>query len=140
MAGQKRDYPRAARLSTQLQDELSQLLRANLIHDPRVAGVMITVTKVDVVPDMSHAHVFVSTLGDDAQLLSTVQGLNHAAGKLRHEVGTRLHIRYVPLLRFVADAATREGDRVSALLNKALAEDRAAAAARGEPEIKPAKP
>jgi ribosome-binding factor A len=128
----QRDYPRAARLNTQLREELSQLLRSGLIHDPRVAGVDLSVTSVDTTPDLSQAHIWISSLADDATLAKAVQGLNHAAGKLRHEVGLRLHIRYVPVLRFVVDEATREGDRITALIRKAREEDEAHAAARGE--------
>ena len=76
--------------------------------------------------------IWISSLGDDEPLAKAVQGLNHAAGKLRHEVGLRLHIRYVPVLRFMVDEATRQGDHVNALIRKAREEDRAHAEARGE--------
>jgi ribosome-binding factor A len=131
MSGQK-DYPRSARMATQLRAELSALLLANVIHDPRVASAGLTVTEVKVSQDMGQAMVFVSSLKDDAALAAAVQGLNHAAGKLRHEIGQRIHVRYVPQLRFTLDSATRDGDRITALINQAMAEDRAHAVARGE--------
>ncbi len=91
---------------------------------------------------MREARILMSSLADDATLRKAVQGLNHAAGKLRHEVGLRLHIRYIPVLIFVVDEATREGDRVNALIRTVMAKDRAIAEARGdvlEPPAKPAK-
>lgn len=130
--GSQRDYPRAARFNTQLRGELADLLREGVVHDPRVAGVSLTITGVETLPNLSQARVLVSSLADDAVLAKAVQGLNHAAGKLRHEVGLRLHIRYIPALLFAVDTATRDGDRVNALIRKAREEDRAHAAARGE--------
>lgn len=128
----QRDYPRAARFNPQLRAELVELLRSPLIRDPRVAGVDLSITSVETSQDLSHARVLMSSLADDATLAKAVQGLNHAAGKLRHEIGLRLHIRYVPSLSFVVDVATREGDRVNALIRKAREQDEASAIARGE--------
>lgn len=115
-----RDYPRKLRLNAQLQAELAALIRDEL-SDPRVAG--ITVTGVDVSPDLRNARVLVSLLGDDEQLKAAIKGLAHAAGKLRHELGERLRLRYVPHLHFTADAALREGDRISALIKSAVRGD-----------------
>ena len=120
-----------------------QLLRAGVIHDPRVLGVDLSITLIDTVADMRESRILMSSLADDATLAKAVQGLNHAAGKLRHEVGLRLHIRYIPVLTFVIDEATREGDRVNALIRTVMAKDRAIAEARGdapEPAAPPAKP
>ena len=119
------------------------MLRDQVIHDPRVAGVDLSITSIDTVADMRESRILMSSLADDATLAKAVQGLNHAAGKLRHEVGLRLHIRYIPVLSFVVDEATREGDRVNALIRNVMAKDRAIAKARGdEPEapVTPAKP
>lgn len=128
----KRDYPRAARFNTELRAVLTEILRADVIRDPRVAGAGLTVTSVDVTPDLANAHVWVSSLVDDAKLAEAVKGLNHAAGKLRHEVGQRIQVRHLPLLRFTADQATREGDRITALIRTVVAEDREHARSRGE--------
>jgi ribosome-binding factor A len=124
-----REYPRKLRVNTQLQAELAGLIRTEL-SDPRVAGV--TVTGVDVSPDMRQARVTVSLLGSDEQLKEAVKGLNHATGKLRFGLGKRMQLRTVPNLRFVPDVALREGDRISGLIRKATADDRAHAEDRGE--------
>lgn len=119
-----KDYPRSARLSTQIQQELSGLLREGVLRDPRVHDVILTVTAVEVSRDLSSARVLVSWLGDDAKLKDAVKALNHSAGKLRHELGLRLRVRYVPTLHFAADVALREGDRLQALIRQAVASDR----------------
>ena len=116
-----REYPRKLRINVQLQRELTALIREDLT-DPRVAGV--TVTTVDVAPDMRQSRITVSLLGSDDQLKQAVKALNHAAGKLRHELGVRLRLRYVPQLHFSADLALREGDRIAQIIRKAVAEDR----------------
>ena len=121
-----KEYPRKLRLNAQLQSDLAALIRDEL-SDPRVAGV--TVTAVDVSPDLRNARVDVSLLGDDARLAEAVAGLNHAAGKLRRALGKRLSLRYVPNLRFVADVRLREGDRLHALIQDAVRRD----TKRGDP-------
>jgi ribosome-binding factor A len=122
-----KEYPRAARINTQLQQELSDLLRSGVLRDPRLHDAVLTVTAVEVAQDLGSARVFVSWFGDDEGLEECVRALNRAAGKLRHELGERLRIRYVPTLHFAADRALREGDRISALINKAVADDARAA-------------
>jgi ribosome-binding factor A len=123
-----KDYPRAARLNTQLQHELSDLLRSGILRDPRLHDAVLTVTAVEVSHDLSAALVLVSWLGNDEGLAACVKILNHAAGKLRHELGERLRMRYVPVLRFAPDRALREGDRISALIRDAVAKDASHAA------------
>lgn len=115
-----REFPRKLRLNTQLQAELAMLVRESL-SDPRVAGV--TITAVDVSPDLRNARVRVSLLGDDAHLATAVAGLNRAAGKLRSELSQRLKLRRVPELRFVADTELRQAERVSALIRDAVRRD-----------------
>jgi ribosome-binding factor A len=127
-----KEYPRSARLAAQLQQELSVLLRANLLRDPRVYGVDLAVTTVELAQDLSHAHVLISTLGDPARLSDAIAALNHAKGKLRGELGRRLKIRYIPELTFKVDESVREADKINRLLRDALEKDRKFAADRGE--------
>lgn len=115
-----KEYPRKLRINTQLQGELADLIR-NELSDPRIVGV--TVTGVDVSPDLRNARVTVSLLGSDDELKGAIKGLAHASGKLRHELGRRLSLRYVPHLHFTADTALREGDRISALIRAAVRSD-----------------
>ena len=115
-----KEYSRTLRINSQIQRELTALIREGL-SDPRVAGV--TVTEADVSPDLRQARITVSVLGTDEELKLAVQGLNHAAGKLRYGLGKRLKLRLTPNLRFVPDVALREGDRISSMLRKALEQD-----------------
>jgi ribosome-binding factor A len=129
-----KEYPRKLRLNVQIQRELTTLIR-NELTDPRVAGV--TVTTVDVAPDMRQANVTVSLLGPDDQLKTAVKALNHAAGKLRHGLGVNLRLRYVPQVHFRPDVALREGDRIAQIIRKAVADDHAHISEQPEDGDKP---
>jgi ribosome-binding factor A len=115
-----REFSRRLRVNTQLQQVLSELIREEL-RDPRIAGV--TLTEVDVSPDLRQAQVKVSSLADEQGLVLAVQGLNHAAGKLRHGLGKRMELRCLPTLRFVADTRLREADRITQMIVRARRED-----------------
>lgn len=115
-----KEYPRTLRLESQLQRELSDILLRE-IGDPRAAGVTITHTKVS--PDLRNATVFVSELGNDAQLQQAVVALKHAEPRLRRLLGQRLRLRRIPALRFMVDRALREGDHVAKLIREAVEAD-----------------
>jgi ribosome-binding factor A len=109
---------RLRRVADQIQREVSTLLRTEL-KDPRVG--MITLTGVEVSPDLAHAKVFFTTLGDADALSRTEAGLQRAAGFLRSELGHRLKLRVTPELRFVHDASVERGVRLSKLIDDAVA-------------------
>jgi ribosome-binding factor A len=109
---------RLRRVADQIQRELSGLLRAEL-KDPRVG--MITLTGVEVSPDLAHAKVFFTTLGDADALSRSAAGLERAAGFLRSELGHRLKLRVTPELRFVHDPSVERGVRLSKLIDDAVA-------------------
>ncbi|HUL93615.1 MAG TPA: 30S ribosome-binding factor RbfA [Burkholderiales bacterium] len=109
---------RLRRVADQIQRELSGLLRAEL-KDPRVG--MITLTGVEVSPDLAHAKVFFTMLGDAEALARSQAGLRRAAGFLRSELGHRLKLRVTPELRFVHDASVERGVRLSKLIDDAVA-------------------
>lgn len=115
-----REYSRTLRIDSQLQRELADLVRREL-SDPRVAGV--TITRVDVSPDLRNATVRVSKLGDDAAVTAAVKALGRATPRLRHLLGGRLRLRLIPELRFAPDNALREGDRVVDLIRSAVRAD-----------------
>lgn len=109
---------RLRRVADQIQRELSGLLRSEL-KDPRVG--MITLTGVEVSPDLAHAKVFFTTLGDTEALARSNAGLKRAAGFLRAELGHRLKLRVTPEIRFVHDSSVERGVRLSKLIDDAVA-------------------
>ncbi len=121
-----REYSRTLRINSQLQRELSELIRDELT-DPRIGK--LTVTDVVVAQDVRNAKVSISQLGTDDELKQAVKALNGAAGRLRHLLVDRMRIRHVPTLHFAADMALREADRVGGLIREAIANDQASSEA-----------
>jgi len=105
---------RTARVARQVQQELSQILEEQL-KDPRVG--MVTLTSVQMTPDLRLARVYFSRLGDAKERRDAHAALEHAAGFLRRELGQRLRLRYLPELRFFIDDSLERYDRISELLD-----------------------
>ena len=95
------------------------------LHDPRVADV--TVTFVEVSPDMQQAKVHVSVMGDDAKQKLCLQGLQSSAGFLQTKIAKRIDTRYTPRLRFELDMGVKKSLAIARLLNDVLPEDSPAA-------------
>ncbi len=108
---------RLRRIADQIQRELSDILR-NELKDPRVG--MITITGVEVSPDVAHARVFFTTLGDADALATTEEGLRRAAGFARSMLGRRLKLHNVPELHFQYDASVERGFRLAKLIDEAV--------------------
>lgn len=109
---------RSERVAGQITAELSQLVDGQL-NDPRLAA-LVTITRVHLTTDLREATVFISVMGGADEREMALKALASATGYLRREVGRRLRLRHVPNLRFEADAAIREGDRVLDALDAAL--------------------
>jgi ribosome-binding factor A len=116
----RKQSPRPRRIGDQMQRELAELLRLQ-VKDPRIG--MVTITAVDVAPDLSHAKVFVTHLGGSEHAAAVVAALQHTAGYLRSELSHRLRLYSVPELRFVYDDSIESGLRLSRLIDEAVAED-----------------
>lgn len=104
---------RPQRVADLIQRELARLLQREA-HDPRFAGV--TITSVDVSPDLANANVYITVL-DDAKIKGTLAALNHAAGFLRHHLADAVELRIIPKLNFIYDESIHRADRISKLIN-----------------------
>ena len=113
----KKETRRSQRVADLVRGELSNLLLLEA-HDPAVKGV--TVTAVEMSPDLQSARVYFSVLGGDAERARAAEGLARASGYLRREIGRRCGLRYTPELHFVADRSLERGARVEELLAQVL--------------------
>jgi len=105
---------RRLRLGDQLQVELAGLIQREL-KDPRIG--FVTVTEVRMSPDLKHARVYVSVFeGEEEKKQESIAALQRAEGFLRHSLGRRLRLRYVPGLRFVVDDTLDHSARIDELL------------------------
>jgi len=96
--------------------EMAEIL-ARKMRDPRLGG-MISVTEVEVTPDLSMARIFVSVLAAGAERDQALQALARSEGFVRRELAPRLGLREVPSVRFVLDTSIERGARVEELLRK----------------------
>ena len=112
----KRAQGRPQRVGDLIQRELSELV-ARELRDPRVG--MVTLTAVDVSPDMSHAKVLF-TLLDKERLEEVQEGFRRAAGFLRSQLAKRVKLYSIPELRFEYDESIERADRLSRLIDSAV--------------------
>jgi ribosome-binding factor A len=86
------------------------------ILDPRVG--FVTVTGVRTSPDLRHARVYVSVLGDEETRRTSLEGLQSAQGFLQARVAGALRLKHTPALSFVYDGSVDHGMRISELINR----------------------
>ena len=104
---------RPRKVADLIQRELSGLLRREL-RDPRVG--MVTLTAVDVSPDLSHAKIFFTILEKEKQN-ETTNALQRAAGFLRSQLAHRIKLYATPELRFVYDQSIERGAQLAQLID-----------------------
>ncbi|WOO36620.1 30S ribosome-binding factor RbfA [Anaerocolumna sp. AGMB13020] len=104
------------RINGEVQRELSQLINRE-IKDPRIHP-MTTVVAVDVAPDLKHAKVYISVLGNEEEQKSTLAGLRSAAPYMRGQLAKTVNLRNTPELTFVIDQSIEYGVNMSHLINE----------------------
>lgn len=85
------------------------------LKDPRVG--FVTVTDVQTSPDLSHAHVYVSVLGDSEEREASLEGLRSAHGYLQGRISSELELKRTPTLEFSYDDTTDRAMRLGELLD-----------------------
>lgn len=109
MAGFKID-----RITSDIRIALSEMFRE--LKDPRISS-LLSIVKINVSGDLSYATVYVSAIEGSEATAQSVKGLKSAAGYLRRELGSRLSLRKVPELRFVADDSIERSAHISCIIN-----------------------
>jgi ribosome-binding factor A len=106
---------RTDRVAEEIREEVARII-ARELKDPRVG--FVTVTRVDVTPDLHVARVHVGVLGDEAQRQKSMGGLKRAGGYVRRALGQRLRLRFTPEVLFLYDEGLDATDRVARLLDE----------------------
>jgi ribosome-binding factor A len=106
---------RPDRVADQIRGELAMLI-ARELHDPGVG--FITLTRVQVSPDLQVARVYFTSLGDDKARQGSAKALDRATPFLRRQIGARLRLRRTPELKFTYDESIAGQDRVEQLLKE----------------------
>ena len=104
---------RPTRVGEQIREDLTELITRE-VHDPGIG--FITITRVDVTPDLQQARVYYTTLGDDKARRDTRRALERASPFLRRQLGRRLRLRRIPDLQFFYDESIERHDRIERIL------------------------
>lgn len=106
---------RMRRLDELLRQEIARLISEE-VRDPRVG--FTTVMDARVSPDLRHARVYVSVLGDAAEKEAAVEALRRARGFLRGRLGSIVQMRYLPELEFELDRSLERASRIEEILER----------------------
>jgi len=108
---------RMRRVNEAIKEIICTALAQN-VKDPRIG--FVTLTGVDTVADLSHAKVFVSVYGKQAEKDATLQGLRAARPYLQRLISDELKIKRTPALEFVYDSTVDQGMRINAILKSSI--------------------
>lgn len=117
-------FGRELRVAEHIRKELTDIVRRKM-RDPRISSIDISISEVLVTPDISMADVYVrhSDLCELTEKQELLEVFEKAAGFLRTELAQRLEMRSTPKLRFHYDDMEEAGQRMDALIDKAMARE-----------------
>jgi ribosome-binding factor A len=92
------------------------LMIARDMKDRRIG--FVTVTGVQMSPDLRHAKIFVSLMGPENERKGSLETLNHASGWVRHELGQRIRMKFLPEIVFGADTSQDYGEHIDKLIDE----------------------
>ena len=110
---------RQRRVQELLKEHVSRILQSKL-RDPRLG--LVTVTDVELSPDLKHARVFVSVYGDQRAVETSMGRLKAGTGFVRGQLGHSVELRHTPELTFVYDQTVERAARITELFNEIAAE------------------
>lgn len=118
-----KEFSRTDRVADALQRELAQLIRDEM-SDPRLG--IVNITMVEVSRDLSQGKVYVNFVvpKEEADAAAAIEVLNNSAGFLRAQVAKSIRMRSIPKLRFYYDGSGERGQKLSALIDLAVSQDR----------------
>ncbi|MDI9481193.1 MAG: 30S ribosome-binding factor RbfA [Syntrophomonadaceae bacterium] len=112
---------RQERMAVELKRTLSRILQED-IKDPRMDSSTVSVSRVEVSNDLSHARVYISILGDEQKQQETMAALEKARGFIRSGVAAEIQIRHAPEIDFRLDRSIEHGIHMSSLLDEIMEE------------------
>ena len=108
---------RQERMANEIKRGISRIIQGE-IKDPRIDFSTVSVTRIEVNSDLSHAKAYFSILGDDAKQKECIAALNKAKGYIRMELSKSIQVRTFPELDFNLDKSIEHGMRITALLKE----------------------
>lgn len=113
---------RQERMSEEIRRIVSQIFQEE-IKDPRIDQAAVSLTRVDLSNDLSHARINISVLGDENKQLETINAIRAAKGYIRSELAQRLKVKHAPEIDFTPDKSIEHGIRIASILDE-LKEDK----------------
>lgn len=113
---------RQERMAGEIQRVMSHIIMDE-IKDPRINPTTVSVTRVDVSSDLSHARINISILGDDAFRNESMKILEKARGFIRAELAGAIQLKHAPEIELRLDKSIEHGIKISSLLEEIKQED-----------------
>ena len=108
------------RVQEQIKEVASKIILFEL-KDPRIG--FLTITKVDLSPDMRFATIFYSVLGSDVDTRLTAHAIAHARGHVQRQIAKQVRLRFAPIISFEFDETPKKSIELAHLIDEAVAED-----------------
>ena len=105
---------RSHRVAVLLKTEISDIIRKRM-RDPLIG--FVTITEMVLTDDLRTARVYFSVLGDENQKQDSLKGLQRASTFIQNELGSRVHLRYIPCLEFYFDESLKYGANIERILH-----------------------
>ena len=109
---------RINRINDQITAVAAEIIRTEM-SDPRI-GTVVSVTKTETTRDLKYCKIFVSPLGDEAQINDTMEALSKAAGFVRKRLADIINLRVTPEVKFILDDSISHGVRMRKLIEEAM--------------------
>ena len=106
---------RGVRVADLIRDEVSQIMHREM-DDPRLG--MVSITHVDMSPDLRYARIFVSVYGSDEERKHALVALNNASGFIRRTLAPRLRMRTIPEIGFRLDESMEHAENIARILRQ----------------------
>lgn len=119
---------RAGRINDEMQKQVAEAMRE--IKDPRVSGAFVSVTAVEVTPDLKFAKIYYSSLRGDKK--EVAKGLASSSGFVRGYISRNMNLRITPELTFVEDHSIEHGARIASLMKQVEEESKKHETEQGE--------
>lgn len=108
---------RMSRINAEIQKCIAEIINGK-INNPNIAGMIVSINKVDTAPDLSISKVYVSILGNKSEQQSCFNAISSMNKFIRHELAHMIRLKTVPELVFIYDTSVEEGQRILDLIDK----------------------
>ncbi len=108
---------RPERMAIEMKRMIAKVLQEE-VKDPRLDFSSISITRIEVTNDLSHAKISVSVLGEEEKQKAAMKALQSAKGYIRTKLSHSIQVRHFPELEFILDKSIEHGFRISSILKE----------------------